>query len=130
MKKDTFEMELLIQKSFVRKGFDPVWVAFGIICTGVSVILVLNTMVGVTSKSFILYGMIAWTWIRLVELVFRHLVVWTEDIALRFAIAWLTPIVSVIVLGLLNTQIPVFWISILGCIDFVSRIVVDIRRNW
>jgi hypothetical protein len=116
--------------SISATGLDPVWMTFGMICTGLSIIWVLNTMVGVKSISFASYGIVAWAWIRAVNIMFHHLISWIKDDGLRFAIAWFLPLGIIIILGLFHIPIPIFLLSLIGLVDLITRIIFDIRKHW
>ena len=111
------------------QSLNPVWLALGVVCAGVSVILIFNTVVGVSRPVFLYYGLLTWAWIRSVDLMNRRLSTWIEDASLRFAVAWLLPIGIVLLMGVMHLTIPVLTLAALGLFDLIIRLVVEIRRH-
>jgi hypothetical protein len=107
----------------------PIWMALGSICAGITVIHVANLFMGIGGHSYLLYGLCTWFWVSSVDFLNSKFFLFVKNINLRFSIAWLIPIIILLIMGLFHFTISVVILSFCALLDLIFRLALELPNN-
>jgi len=105
-----------------------------VILSGLFILISSSLFIGNFDKTYLFYGLIAWLWLRLNEVIFNNLINLKINANLAFSISWFVPIIIICFLGLFHLNLPIFMLAIIGFIDFVFFLLFSVpiffKQHW